>query len=39
MYLDEGFDAYLTKPVNPKRIEKLIKKMLPEEKISVSYGL
>ena len=39
MYLDEGFDAYLTKPVDPKKIEKLIKDMLPAEKIIVSNDL
>ncbi|MCR5211825.1 MAG: response regulator [Lachnospiraceae bacterium] len=35
MYIDEGFDAYLTKPVNPQKIEKLIKDILPAEKIKV----
>lgn len=35
MYIDEGFAAYLTKPVNPQKIEKLIKDFLPAEKIKV----
>lgn len=38
MYLEEGFDAYLTKPVNPQKIEKLMEKMLPEDKISLQYA-
>ena len=31
MYLAEGFDAYLTKPVDPKELEKTIKSFLPKE--------
>lgn len=31
MYLAEGFDNYLSKPVNGKALEKMIKKYLPEK--------
>ena len=31
MYLSEGFDNYLSKPVNGKALEKMIKKYLPEK--------
>ena len=31
MYLAEGFDAFLSKPINPERLEKLILKLLPRE--------
>lgn len=37
MYLKEGFQDFLSKPVNPEKLEKMIMKMLPEEKI-VTYG-
>ena len=30
MYLEEGFDDYLSKPVNPARLEEMIIKYLPE---------
>ena len=33
MYLSEGFDDYLSKPVNGKELEKMLKKYLPAEKI------
>ena len=31
MYLNEGFDDYLSKPVNPSKLEEMIIKYLPEE--------
>ncbi|MBR3606462.1 MAG: response regulator [Lachnospiraceae bacterium] len=31
MYLEEGFDAFLPKPIHPERLEKLILKLLPRE--------
>ncbi len=34
-FLEEGFDDYLTKPVEPKMLESIILKYLPEEKISI----
>lgn len=34
MYLDEGFNAYLTKPFEPEEVEKLIRDSLPKELIS-----
>ena len=33
MYLAEGFDDYLSKPIEPRKLEKLLKKHLPAEKI------
>lgn len=35
-YLREGFDDYLTKPVMPEKLDKLILSYLPEELVSVS---
>ena len=32
-YLDEGFTDYLTKPIDPEKLEKMIMKYLPQEKI------
>ncbi|MDD6039161.1 MAG: ATP-binding protein [bacterium] len=32
MYLAAGFDAYLSKPINPDNLEKLVGQLLPEEK-------
>ena len=32
-YIREGFDDYLTKPINPDRLEQMILKFLPEDKI------
>ena len=32
-YLSEGFDEYLTKPLDPLVLEETVKKMLPEEKV------
>ena len=31
MYLNEGFDNYLSKPVNPAKLEEMIKNYLPSE--------
>lgn len=33
MYLNEGFENFISKPVNPEKLEKMIKEMLPEEKV------
>ncbi len=33
MYLEQGFDDYLSKPVNPAKLEEMIKKYLPPELI------
>jgi len=33
MYLNEGFDDYISKPVNPAKLEELIKQYLPQEYI------
>lgn len=32
MYLSEGFDDYLSKPILPSKLERLLQAMLPEEK-------
>ena len=31
MYLSEGFDAFLPKPINPEKLEQMILKLLPRE--------
>ncbi len=36
MYLSEGFDDYLSKPVNPAKLEEIICKYLPEDYIEKS---
>ena len=33
MYMAEGFDAFLSKPVVPDKLEKMIQEMLPKEKV------
>ena len=33
MYLSEGFDGFVSKPINPEKLEKLLVEKLPEEKI------
>lgn len=33
MYLNEGFRDFLSKPVNPEKMEKMIMEFLPEEKV------
>lgn len=32
-YLAEGFDDYLTKPIDPERLEEMLVRLLPEEKV------
>lgn len=34
MYLEEGFDAFLSKPINPEKLEQLILLLLPRELLS-----
>ena len=36
MYLDEGFSDYLSKPVNPEKLEDMIRQYLPKEYIENS---
>ena len=36
MYMDEGFDDYLTKPLDSKMLEQTVKTLLPQEKITES---
>ena len=36
MYLNEGFDDYISKPVNPAKLEELIRHYLPQEYIEVA---
>lgn len=33
MYLEAGFDDYISKPINPEELEAMIIKYLPESKI------
>lgn len=33
MYLEEGFTTFLSKPINPEKLEKLLLRHLPEDKI------
>lgn len=33
LYIDEGFDDYLTKPLDSSMLEQMVKSMLPKEKI------
>ena len=33
MYMNEGFDDYLTKPLDPNVLEETVKNMLPENKL------
>ncbi len=33
LYLSEGFDDYLTKPIDPEKLENMILNLLPEDKI------
>ncbi len=35
-YLEDGFDAFLSKPISPDKLENLIKDMLPEELVELS---
>ena len=34
MYLREGFDSFLSKPINPDKLEKMLMEMIPEDKIT-----
>ena len=34
MYIDAGFEDYLTKPLDSKLLEKTVKKMLPKDKVN-----
>ncbi|SEQ78182.1 Signal transduction histidine kinase [Treponema bryantii] len=36
MYLEEGFDDYLSKPVNPAKLEEMIRRYLPEDYIEAA---
>lgn len=36
MYLREGFDSFLSKPIVPEKLEKMLMQMLPEDKMT--YG-
>ena len=36
LYIDEGFDDYLSKPLDSKLLEKMVMTMLPEEKVIIS---
>lgn len=33
MYLKEGFDSFLSKPIIPEKLEKMLMQMIPEDKI------
>ena len=35
-YMDAGFDDYLTKPIDPERLENMLMKYLPDEKIRLA---
>ena len=35
MYLREGFDAFLSKPINPEKLEQTIIRLLPEELVQL----
>ncbi|MCH5266323.1 MAG: response regulator [Lachnospiraceae bacterium] len=38
MYLKEGFDDFLSKPVNPDKLEKIVMEFLPENKVIYGEG-
>lgn len=38
MYLAEGFDAFLSKPVNPEKLEQMILRLLPREMLVFETG-
>lgn len=37
-YISEGFDDYLTKPIDPVRLEELLVNLLPEEKLEYKFN-
>ncbi|WP_294428837.1 ATP-binding protein [uncultured Treponema sp.] len=37
MYLEEGFTDYLSKPVNPEKLEEMIRRYLPEDYIEENW--
>jgi len=39
MYLNEGFDDYLSKPINIQELEKILRKYIPEEKITINSAV
>ena len=38
MYLSEGFDAFLPKPINPEKLEQMILKLLPRDLLQFDLG-
>ncbi|SFD14507.1 cache domain-containing protein [Ruminococcus albus] len=38
MYIRSGFDDYLTKPIDSELLEKIMKKYLPEDKVTMVQG-
>lgn len=39
MYLEAGFCNFLSKPIHPEKLEKMIRKMLPQEKVLTGKSL
>jgi signal transduction histidine kinase/CheY-like chemotaxis protein/HPt (histidine-containing phosphotransfer) domain-containing protein len=37
-YLSEGFDNYLTKPINPDKLEEMLLEYLPKEKVNKTFA-
>ncbi|MCR4792912.1 MAG: response regulator [Lachnospiraceae bacterium] len=37
IYINAGFDDYLTKPIDPKQLDEMILKYLPHEKVVIEY--
>lgn len=38
-YIWEGFDAYISKPVKPEKLERMLAEMLPQELVMTSHDL
>lgn len=38
-YIEEGFDAYMSKPFMPKKLEKLLAELLPQELVLTAHEL